>query len=54
MISPDIMYVLNNHDPHIFRATSEEVVLISVFNPPITGNEVHDEDGSYNINKGAK
>lgn len=47
-IEPDVMYVLDLHDPHFFQAL-EEVVLISVFNPPLTGFEVHDEDGSYRI-----
>lgn len=45
-IAPDTTYVLDNHDPHYFEAL-EEVVLICVFNPPLTGREVHLEDGSY-------
>ena len=45
-IVPDSIYVLDNHDDHTFQAL-EEVVLISIFNPPVTGNEVHREDGSY-------
>jgi L-ectoine synthase len=45
-IRPDSCYVLDNHDPHTFRALTD-VVLISVFNPPVVGNEVHGEDGSY-------
>lgn len=45
-IEPDVTYVLDNHDPHWFEA-HEETVLICVFNPPITGREVHDADGSY-------
>jgi L-ectoine synthase len=45
-IVPGTCYVLNNHDDHYFQAT-EDVVLISVFNPPCTGFEVHGEDGSY-------
>lgn len=45
-IVPDVCYVLDNHDDHEFRAITD-VVLISVFNPPLTGKEVHREDGSY-------
>lgn len=48
VITPDVVYSLDNHDNHTFRALSD-VVLISVFNPPVTGNEVHKEDGSYEI-----
>lgn len=46
MIIPDTVYVLDHHDDHTFEAI-QDTVLISVFNPPVTGNEVHDEDGSY-------
>lgn len=45
-ILPDTLYVLDKHDRHRFQAL-EDVVLISVFNPPCTGTEVHGEDGSY-------
>lgn len=45
-IRPDTTYVLDNHDAHTFEAR-EEVTLICVFNPPLTGGEVHQEDGSY-------
>ncbi len=46
MIIPDVVYVLDHHDNHTFEAL-QDTVLISVFNPPVTGNEVHGEDGSY-------
>jgi L-ectoine synthase len=45
-IVPDTCYVLDNHDDHEFRAITD-VVLISIFNPPLTGKEVHNKDGSY-------
>lgn len=45
-ITPDTIYVLDKHDDHYFQAV-EDVVLISVFNPPVTGTEVHGADGSY-------
>ena len=40
------IYLLDNHDKHTFEAL-EDVVLISVFNPPVKGNEIHQKDGSY-------
>ena len=47
-IKPDTTYILDNYDNHTFSAL-EEVVLISVFNPPVKGTETHQEDGSYSI-----
>jgi L-ectoine synthase len=45
-ILPDKCYVLDQHDDHTFEAL-QDTVLISVFNPPVTGNEVHGPDRSY-------
>lgn len=45
-IFPDVIYALDKHDDHQFLA-EEDTVLISIFNPPVTGSEVHKEDGSY-------
>ncbi len=45
-ITPGKCYVLNDHDNHTFEAI-ENTVLVSVFNPPVKGVEVHKEDGSY-------
>lgn len=45
-IVPDTTYVLDKHDAHFFEAF-EEMILICVFNPPLTGRELHQEDGSY-------
>lgn len=47
-IVPGTLYALDKHDPHQFQA-HEDTVLISVFNPPVKGTEVHKEDGSYEI-----
>jgi quercetin dioxygenase-like cupin family protein len=47
-ITPDTTYILDKHDPHYFEA-KETTVLICVFNPPLTGQEIHREDGSYAI-----
>lgn len=46
LIAPDTVYVLDQHDDHTFEAW-RHTVLISVFNPPVKGGEVHQEDGSY-------
>lgn len=48
-IKPDVMYVLDKNDDHTFQAVTNRVVLISIFNPPLTGKEVHDENGVYSI-----
>ena len=45
-IRPGVMYALNLHDKHILRA-EEELHMACCFNPPVTGTEVHREDGSY-------
>lgn len=50
-IEPDTTYALDNHDPHYFEAL-EEVTLICVFNPPLVGSEVHQDDGSYGVDDG--
>lgn len=48
IIRVDTTYILDDYDDHVFEAL-EDVVLISIFNPPIRGGEVHQEDGSYTI-----
>ena len=45
-IKPGVIYILDQHDEHILRC-SKEMKLACVFNPPVTGNEVHQKDGSY-------
>ncbi|MHA3979863.1 ectoine synthase [Halovulum sp. GXIMD14794] len=45
-ILPGVMYALDQHDRHILRA-EEELVMACCFNPPVTGKEVHQADGSY-------
>jgi len=45
-IAPGTLYALNEHDKHTLRAR-KTLRLICVFNPPVTGEEVHDEDGAY-------
>lgn len=43
---PGLMYLLNCHEKHILRAKTR-MRMICVFNPPLTGSETHDDDGSY-------
>jgi len=45
-IKPGTLYALDSHDRHILKAHSE-LRLICVFNPPVTGREIHDEEGAY-------
>ncbi len=42
IIEPGYIYVLDKHDPHILQADADQDLhLISVFNPPLTGEEQH-------------
>ena len=45
-IVPGTLYILDKHDRHTLFV-EEELSLACVFNPPITGNEVHNSEGSY-------
>lgn len=45
-IGAGTMYALNAHDRHVLRAETD-LRMICVFNPPCSGRETHDEDGSY-------
>lgn len=45
-ITPGMLYALDEHDKHYLRA-KKDMRMICVFNPPVTGKEVHDEDGVY-------
>ena len=45
-IQAGTVYLLDKHDKHILRAT-RELELACVFSPALTGDEVHDADGSY-------
>jgi len=47
-IKPGTIYVLDKHDKHVLRAFSE-MKMACVFNPPVTGSEVHNEDGAYEL-----
>src|SRR3546814_3829483 len=45
-LAPGVMYALNADDQHVVRPTTD-LLTACVFNPPVTGREVHDESGAY-------
>jgi L-ectoine synthase len=45
-IAPGTLYILDQHDEHLLRGTTE-MKMACVFNPPLNGKEVHDESGVY-------
>ncbi len=45
-ISDGSMYALNGHERHYLRAR-KDMRMICVFNPALTGSEVHDREGVY-------
>ena len=47
-IRPGALYALDGNEEHLLRARTE-LYLACVFNPPLRGDEVHDEDGSYPV-----
>ncbi|MFD0869084.1 L-ectoine synthase [Chlamydia abortus] len=42
------VYALDGHEKHYLRAT-KDMRMVCVFNPPCTGREVHDEEGTYPV-----
>jgi L-ectoine synthase len=46
-LGPGVVYALNDNDEHYLRGGKEPLRVICVFNPPLTGKEVHDADGVY-------
>lgn len=45
-IRPGVIYALDQHDDHVLRADTE-LTFACVFNPPLSGREVHDASGAY-------
>ncbi|MCZ7528315.1 MAG: ectoine synthase [Acidimicrobiia bacterium] len=45
-LRPGTVYVLDGHERHRVRATTD-LRMVCVFDPPVTGREVHDESGAY-------
>jgi L-ectoine synthase len=40
------VYLLNGNERHLLRARTT-MRMVCVFNPPVTGTEIHDRDGAY-------
>ncbi|KIC47126.1 ectoine synthase [Ruegeria sp. ANG-S4] len=51
-LHPYTLYALDQHDRHIVQAPEADLRLICVFSPPLSGQEVHREDGSYATTEG--
>jgi L-ectoine synthase len=45
-LAPGSLYLLDGHEHHQLRPKTE-MRTVCVFNPPVTGGEVHDENGVY-------
>lgn len=45
-LSPGSLYLLDGHEQHRLRPRTR-MRAICVFNPPLTGSEVHDDNGVY-------
>jgi len=45
-LSDGTMYLLDGHEHHTVKAKTD-LRMACVFNPPVTGREVHDENGVY-------
>ncbi|MGZ4533619.1 MAG: ectoine synthase, partial [Mycobacteriaceae bacterium] len=45
-LAPGTMYLLNGHERHRVEPRTQ-MRMLCVFNPPVTGREVHDENGVY-------
>ncbi|NUU23207.1 MAG: ectoine synthase [Streptomycetaceae bacterium] len=46
VITPGTLYLLDGHEHHTMRPVTD-IRFVCVFNPPVTGKEVHDEHGVY-------
>lgn len=46
-LEPFTLYALDKNDRHQVRSVSGDMRLVCVFNPPLSGQEVHRPDGSY-------
>lgn len=45
-VAPGTFYCLDGHERHRLRADTD-LRMMCVFTPPLTGDEVHDDDGAY-------
>lgn len=51
-IRPGTLYALDGHEKHYLRGKTD-MRMVCVFNPPLTGREVHDKDGVYPVSEEA-
>lgn len=49
-IKANTLYALDEHDEHLLRGI-EDARMVCVFNPPLSGREVHDENGVYPVDE---
>lgn len=49
-ITKNTLYALDEHDEHLLRAKTD-MRMVCVFNPPLSGKEVHDENGVYPVDE---
>ncbi|KPK15908.1 MAG: hypothetical protein AMJ62_07915 [Myxococcales bacterium SG8_38] len=47
-VEPGACYALDQHDRHTLEA-ERELELVCLFDPPVTGTEIHDPDGAYRL-----
>jgi len=47
-IKPGTIYILDKNDDHLLRAF-KEMKMACVFNPPLSGKEVHNSQGAYEL-----
>lgn len=45
-LKPGTVYALSGNEKHLLRARTR-LRMVCVFNPPLVGNETHDENGVY-------
>ncbi len=50
-LHPGTLYVLNGHERHRVKPRTD-IRMVCVFNPPVTGQEVHDKEGAYPATEG--
>ena len=53
-LAPGTLYLLDQNDRHIIRATKSDLRFICIFTPALSGQEIHDKDGSYRLPKEPK
>ncbi|MEH6669114.1 ectoine synthase [Halopseudomonas sp.] len=50
-IEPGTLYILDKNDEHWLRGGKTDMKMACVFNPPLSGKEVHDEHGVYPVDE---